>query len=61
MSKSLNALGLAVSTLALTHSAGRSPDQGYNDGISATEIVIGTHQGFVRPDQGLVAFRFPTA
>ena len=41
MSKSFKALGLAVSALALTHLPAAAQTKVTNDGISATEIVIG--------------------
>src|SRR2546423_306679 len=44
VSKSLKALGLAVGALALTHLPAAAQTKVTNDGISATEIVIGTHQ-----------------
>src|SRR5439155_19526670 len=44
MSKSFKALGLAVSGLALTHLPAAAQTKVTNEGISATEIVIGTHQ-----------------
>src|SRR5437868_2896543 len=44
MSKSRKALGLAVGALALTHLPAAAQTKVTNDGISATEIVIGTHQ-----------------
>src|SRR5258706_4724800 len=52
MSKSLNPLGLAVSTLALTHLPAAAQPKVTNDGISATEIVIGTHQDLSGPIKG---------
>ena len=44
MSKSLKALGLAVSALALTCLPAAAQTKVTNEGISPTEIVIGTHQ-----------------
>src|SRR5450631_2752463 len=44
MSKSFKALGLAVGALALTHLPASAQTKVTNEGISATEIVIGTHQ-----------------
>src|SRR6476646_2665585 len=52
MSKSLKALGLAVSTLALTHLPAAAQTKVTNEGISATEIVIGTHQDLSGPVKG---------
>src|SRR6476620_12361301 len=52
MSKSLKALGLAVSTLALTHLPAAAQTKVTNEGISATEIVIGTHQDLSGPIKG---------
>jgi ABC-type branched-subunit amino acid transport system substrate-binding protein len=49
MSKSLKALGLAVGTLALTHLPASAQTKVTNEGISATEIVIGTHQDLSGP------------
>ena len=49
MSKSLKALGLAVSALALTHLPAAAQTKVTNEGISATEIVIGTHQDLSGP------------
>src|SRR5258705_12088607 len=49
MSKSFKALGLAVSALALTHLPAAAQTKGTNEGISATEIVIGTHQDLSGP------------
>src|SRR3989440_12902474 len=49
MSKSLKALGLAVGALALTHLPAAAQTKVTNDGISATEIVIGTHQDLSGP------------
>src|SRR3982075_448671 len=49
MSKSFKALGLAVSALALTHLPAAAQTKVTNDGISATEIVIGTHQDLSGP------------
>src|SRR5947199_6174322 len=44
MSKSFKALGLAVGALALTHLPAAAQTKVTNQGISADEIVIGTHQ-----------------
>jgi len=52
MSKSYRALGLAVSALALTHLPAAAQTKVTNDGISATEIVIGTHQDLSGPIKG---------
>src|SRR3979411_920403 len=49
MSKSLKALGLAVGALALTHLPAAAQTKVTNEGISATEIVIGTHQDLSGP------------
>src|SRR6266851_2513379 len=49
MSKSFKALGLAVGALALTHLPASAQTKVTNEGISATEIVIGTHQDLSGP------------
>src|ERR1700710_44733 len=49
MAKSLRALGLAVSALALTHLPAYAQTKVTNEGISASEIVIGTHQDLSGP------------
>jgi branched-chain amino acid transport system substrate-binding protein len=49
MSKSYKALGLAVGALALTHLPAAAQTKVTNEGISATEIVIGTHQDLSGP------------
>src|ERR1700687_1945119 len=49
MSKSFKALGLAVSALALTCLPAAAQTKVTNEGISATEIVIGTHQDLSGP------------
>src|SRR5439155_1606837 len=49
MSKSFKVLGLAVSALALTHLPASAQTKVTNEGISATEIVIGTHQDLSGP------------
>ncbi len=49
MSKSFKALGLAVSALALTQLPAVAQTKVTNEGISATEIVIGTHQDLSGP------------
>src|SRR5437870_9260699 len=49
MSKSFRALGLAVSTLALTQLPAAAQTKVTDQGISASEIVIGTHQDLSGP------------
>jgi branched-chain amino acid transport system substrate-binding protein len=49
MSKSFKALGLAVGALALTHLPASAQTKITNQGISADEIVIGTHQDLSGP------------
>src|SRR3979411_3356431 len=49
MSKSFKALGLAVSALALTCLPAAAQTKVTNEGISASEIVIGTHQDLSGP------------
>src|ERR1700709_655081 len=49
MSKSFKALGLAVSALALTCMPAAAQTKVTNEGISASEIVIGTHQDLSGP------------
>ena len=49
MSKSFKVLGLAVSALALTQLPAAAQTKVTNEGISATEIVIGTHQDLSGP------------
>jgi branched-chain amino acid transport system substrate-binding protein len=49
MSKSYRALGLAVGALALTHLPASAQTKVTNEGISPTEIVIGTHQDLSGP------------
>src|ERR1700682_3549520 len=49
MSKSLKALGLAVGALALTHLPAAAQTKVTNEGVSASEIVIGTHQDLSGP------------
>src|SRR6201996_2487106 len=49
MSKSSRALGLAVSALALTLAPANAQTKVTNEGISASEIVIGTHQDLSGP------------
>src|SRR5204863_1099929 len=52
MSKSFKALGLAVGALALTHLPAAAQTKITNQGISADEIVIGTHQDRSGPIKG---------
>src|SRR6201999_3158265 len=52
MSKTLRAFGLAVSALALTLSPANAQTKVTNEGISASEIVIGTHQDLSGPIKG---------
>src|SRR5438034_11296643 len=52
MSKSFKALGLAVSALALTQLPAAAQTKVTNEGISPTEIVIGTHQDLSGPVKG---------
>jgi len=49
MSKSLQALSLAVSALALTQLPAAAQTKVTNEGITPTEIVIGTHQDLSGP------------
>src|SRR5207237_8607267 len=49
MSKAIKALGLAIGALALTQLPAAAQTKVTNDGISATEIVIGTHQDLSGP------------
>mgnify|MGYP002715427759 FL=1 len=49
MSKSLKALGFAVSALALTCLPAAAQTKVTNEGISPAEIVIGTHQDLSGP------------
>ncbi|MEW6768031.1 MAG: ABC transporter substrate-binding protein [Pseudomonadota bacterium] len=49
MSKSFKALGLAMGTLALTQLPAFAQTKVTNEGISAKEIVIGTHQDLSGP------------
>jgi branched-chain amino acid transport system substrate-binding protein len=49
MSKSFKALGLAVGALALTHLPAFAQTKLTSEGISPTEIVIGTHQDLSGP------------
>src|SRR5437016_7902282 len=52
MSKSFRALGLAVSALALTQLPAAAQTKVTDQGISASEIVIGTHQDLSGPIKG---------
>jgi ABC-type branched-subunit amino acid transport system substrate-binding protein len=52
MSKSFNAFGLAVGALALTCLPAAAQTKVTNEGISAGEIVIGTHQDLSGPIKG---------
>src|SRR3979411_1272294 len=52
MSKSFKVLGVAVGALALTHLPAAAQTKVTNEGISATEIVIGTHQDLSGPIKG---------
>ena len=49
MSKSFKALGLLVGVLALTHLPASAQTKVTNEGISATKIVLGTHQDLSGP------------
>src|SRR3954451_19142272 len=49
MSKAFRALGLAVSALALTQLPAEGQTKVTNEGVSASEIVIGTHQDLSGP------------
>jgi branched-chain amino acid transport system substrate-binding protein len=49
MLKSFRALGLAVGALALTHLPAFAQTKVTNEGISPTELVIGTHQDLSGP------------
>src|SRR5437588_12818769 len=49
MSQSFKVLGLAVGALALTHLPAAAQTKVTNQGISADEIVIGTHQDLSGP------------
>jgi len=49
MSKSFKTLGLAVGALALAHWPAAAQTKVTNEGISASEIVIGTHQDLSGP------------
>jgi len=52
MPKSFKALGLAVSALALTYLPAAAQTKVTNDGITLTEIVVGTHQDLSGPIKG---------
>src|ERR1700744_5069252 len=52
MSKMLRAFGLAVSALALSQLPANAQTKVTNEGISASEIVIGTHQDLSGPIKG---------
>lgn len=52
MSKSFSTLGLAVSAVVLTCLPAAAQTKVTNDGISASEIVIGTHQDLSGPIKG---------
>lgn len=52
MSKSFNAFGLAIGAVALSCLPATAQTKVTNDGISATEIVIGTHQDLSGPIKG---------
>src|SRR5947199_10481404 len=49
MLRSMKALGLAVGALALTHLPASAQTKVTDQGISPTEIVIGTHQDLSGP------------
>src|SRR6201984_3102243 len=49
MSKTLTAFGLAIGVLALTQLPAIAQTKVTNEGISANEIVIGTHQDLSGP------------
>ena len=52
MSKSFKALGLTVGALALTQSPAFAQTKVTNEGISPTEIVVGSHQDLSGPIKG---------
>jgi branched-chain amino acid transport system substrate-binding protein len=52
MSKSFKALGLAVGALALSHLPAAAQTKVTDQGISTSEIVIGTHQDLSGPIKG---------
>ena len=49
MSRSLKAFGLAVGAMALTCLPAAAQTKVTNEGVSANEIVIGTHQDLSGP------------
>lgn len=52
MSKSFRAVGLVVGAVVLTHLPAVAQTKVTNQGISATEIIIGTHQDLSGPVKG---------
>jgi branched-chain amino acid transport system substrate-binding protein len=52
MSKTLRAFGLAIGALALTQLPAAAQTKVTNEGITATEIVLGTHQDLSGPIKG---------
>jgi ABC-type branched-subunit amino acid transport system substrate-binding protein len=52
MSKSLKVFGLAMGVVALTQLPAAAQTKVTNDGISATEIVVGSHQDLSGPIKG---------
>lgn len=52
MTTSFKAIGLAVSAIALTHLPAYAQTKVTNAGISATEIVVGSHQDLSGPIKG---------
>jgi ABC-type branched-subunit amino acid transport system substrate-binding protein len=52
MSNSLKVFGLAMGVVALTHLPAAAQTKVTNDGISATEIVVGSHQDLSGPIKG---------
>lgn len=52
MSKSFSAIGLAVSAMVLTCLPAAAQTKVTNEGISASEIVVGTHQDLSGPIKG---------
>lgn len=52
MTTSFKAIGLAVSAIALTHLPAYAQTKVTNEGISATEIVVGSHQDLSGPIKG---------
>ena len=61
MSKSFRALGLAVSALALTQLPAAAQTKVTNEGVSANELVVGTHTRTCPARSRSGAFRSPTA